>query len=253
MQHGGDGNDTLIGAAGDDSLDGDAGNDQLEGREGNDVLRGGIGNDTLLGGANDDRLFGDVGLDSLNGDAGLDSLGGGLGSDTLADSEDFVWSEQVGASPNLTFDANGLSGDDNDTLIGRVSQVLLIGDERDNRLDAGAFPWTVSLIGGGGNDTLVPSSGNHTGAAVNDKFDLAPGQTLQIAAAQGVLANDSLARNGQRQAHLLTSPSHGQLTLQVDGSFTYTPAAGWVGADTFTYDVRSVFTGQRRRDGHAHR
>ncbi|HLQ45680.1 MAG TPA: Ig-like domain-containing protein, partial [Planctomycetaceae bacterium] len=54
-----------------------------------------------------------------------------------------------------------------------------------------------------------------------------------------VLANDSQARNGQRQAHLMTGPSHGQLALQADGSFRYTPAAGWVGFDSFSYEVRA--------------
>jgi hypothetical protein len=34
---------------------------------------------------------------------------------------------------------------------------------------------------------------------------------------------------------LVSGPSHGTLTLNANGLFSYTPAAGYVGADTFTY------------------
>src|SRR5262249_44343346 len=36
-------------------------------------------------------------------------------------------------------------------------------------------------------------------------------------------------------AVVVAGPSHGQLTLNADGSFTYTPASGFVGSDTFMY------------------
>ena len=38
-------------------------------------------------------------------------------------------------------------------------------------------------------------------------------------------------------ASLLTDVSHGTLTLNADGSFTYTPDADFVGTDTFDYIV----------------
>ncbi len=34
---------------------------------------------------------------------------------------------------------------------------------------------------------------------------------------------------------LVTGPSHGTLTLNADGSFSYTPAANFNGSDSFTY------------------
>src|ERR1700750_1520334 len=58
--------------------------------------------------------------------------------------------------------------------------------------------------------------------------------TASVSARQGVLGNDS-GRPVTLVGH--TDPAHGALTLNADGSFTYAPAAGFHGADTFTYTV----------------
>ena len=44
-------------------------------------------------------------------------------------------------------------------------------------------------------------------------------------AAPGVLGNDTDPDGDPLTAVLVTGPSHGSLTLNADGSFTYTPAA----------------------------
>ncbi|MFO0897485.1 MAG: Ig-like domain-containing protein [Pirellulales bacterium] len=51
----------------------------------------------------------------------------------------------------------------------------------------------------------------------------------------GVLANDEALRGMPLTAELETAPQHGALTLFADGSFQYTPAAGFSGYDSFTY------------------
>jgi hypothetical protein len=53
--------------------------------------------------------------------------------------------------------------------------------------------------------------------------------------ARGVLANDSDPDGDPLTAVLVTGPAHGTLTLDADGSFNYTPAAGYSGPDSFTY------------------
>src|SRR5207245_11302442 len=58
---------------------------------------------------------------------------------------------------------------------------------------------------------------------------------LVVAAAPGVLANDTDVDSATLTAVLGTGPGHGSLTLNLDGSFTYTPAANFNGADSFTY------------------
>ncbi len=64
-------------------------------------------------------------------------------------------------------------------------------------------------------------------------------QQLLAVAAPGVLANDSDTDSPVpfigRRAVLVTGPAHGTLTLNADGSFTYTSAGGFSGIDTFVY------------------
>ena len=57
-----------------------------------------------------------------------------------------------------------------------------------------------------------------------------------VAAPTGVLSNDTDADGtASLTAAVVTGPAHGKLALAADGSFTYTPAAGFTGTDTFTY------------------
>lgn len=56
-------------------------------------------------------------------------------------------------------------------------------------------------------------------------------------AAPGVLANDQTGTSATMEAVINTGPSNGSVLLNADGSFAYTPAAGYLGADSFTYHV----------------
>ena len=77
--------------------------------------------------------------------------------------------------------------------------------------------------------------------ANNDSYTTAEGKPLSVAA-PGVLANDTAAGGATLTAVLVTGPAHGTLTLNPDGSFTYTPAAGFSGSDSFTYQARRART-----------
>ena len=60
--------------------------------------------------------------------------------------------------------------------------------------------------------------------------------TLNVStAAIGVLANDTDTENDPFTAALINQPSHGQLTLNPDGTFSYVPSANFNGIDTFSY------------------
>ncbi|HZY83997.1 MAG TPA: Ig-like domain-containing protein, partial [Gemmataceae bacterium] len=70
--------------------------------------------------------------------------------------------------------------------------------------------------------------------AANDAYKARKNVPLTVAA-PGVLANDTDAGGFSLTAVLVSGPSHGTLTLNADGSFTYTPATDYTGADSFTY------------------
>ena len=68
-----------------------------------------------------------------------------------------------------------------------------------------------------------------------DAYTAYQGVTLSVLAAQGVLANDTDADGRTLTAMLVTGPAHGSLTLNADGSFSYTSNPTFLGADSFTY------------------
>src|SRR3989449_2035508 len=70
--------------------------------------------------------------------------------------------------------------------------------------------------------------------AVNDSFATDEDTALTITA-PGVLDNDTDIDSPALTAVVVTGPSHGALTLNANGSFTYTPAADFNGPDSFTY------------------
>lgn len=75
---------------------------------------------------------------------------------------------------------------------------------------------------------------NTAPVAVNDSgYTVTEGSILSVAAA-GVLANDTDADGNALTAVLVTSPTGGSVTLNADGSFSYTPNAGTT-TDSFTY------------------
>jgi hypothetical protein len=61
------------------------------------------------------------------------------------------------------------------------------------------------------------------------------GVPLLADAGHGVLVNDIGPEGYALTAELVTGPSHGLVQLGSDGSFLYTPEAGFAGADQFTY------------------
>jgi VCBS repeat-containing protein len=82
--------------------------------------------------------------------------------------------------------------------------------------------------------TLTVRPVNDAPAAANDTYTTDADTALTVPAA-GVLANDADADGDALSAVLVTGPANGTVTLNADGSFRYTPAGGFSGADTFTY------------------
>lgn len=88
-------------------------------------------------------------------------------------------------------------------------------------------PATVSI-------TVNPA--NDTPTALNDSYSTNQDSVLNVGAA-GILGNDSDVDGDSLTAILVSGPVHGVVTLNPDGSFTYTPAPGYSGPDSFTYNA----------------
>jgi large repetitive protein len=82
--------------------------------------------------------------------------------------------------------------------------------------------------------TITVASVPDAPAAGADAFGALRDRTLNISA-PGVLVNDSDGDGDPLTAVLVTAPVHGKLTLAANGSFSYTPASGYVGPDAFSY------------------
>lgn len=101
---------------------------------------------------------------------------------------------------------------------------LAIADAQDTALDTDVF------IGAG---TI---QANHPPTAHDDTYADGTGGTF-TEAAPGVLGNDTDPENDTLTVDTssVSTPAHGSVTVNADGSFTYQPDAGFSGLDSFTY------------------
>jgi sulfatase modifying factor 1 len=81
---------------------------------------------------------------------------------------------------------------------------------------------------------IFPPPVNSAPMSIDDSYTATEGTTLNIVA-PGVLANDTDTDGNALTAVLKTGPAHGNLTLNANGSFVYTPTAKYRGTDSFTY------------------
>ena len=88
----------------------------------------------------------------------------------------------------------------------------------------------LSLSGAG---IATAGTSNPALRARDDAYRVRAGRALDVRG-HGLFRNDS-GRPITLISH--TSPAHGALSLNLDGSFRYTPAAGFTGTDTFRYTV----------------
>jgi large repetitive protein len=122
----------------------------------------------------------------------------------------------------LTFNANGsYSYAPASNAHGTVSFTYKASD--------GIFDSNVATV------TIIVTPVNDAPAAVADSYSTAEDTPLSVTAATGVLVNDSDIESSPLSAVLEFGPDHGTLTLNANGSLSYTPAANYNGSDSFTY------------------
>jgi len=83
-------------------------------------------------------------------------------------------------------------------------------------------------------NVTITVTANFAPVAADDAFHTFRNQALSVNA-PGVLDNDEDADGDPLTAVLASEPATGTVTLAADGSFVYTPTAGFAGVDMFTY------------------
>jgi VCBS repeat-containing protein len=121
-----------------------------------------------------------------------------------------------------------------------VSATLPVVDPRVRNLGGGTG---ASLFQVASFDLGNPHPNNVAPVAVNNAYSINEDTVLTVPVATGVLANDTDANaNTTLTAAVVTQPTKGTLTLNANGSFTYTPQANATGSDTFTYRASDGIT-----------
>ena len=83
----------------------------------------------------------------------------------------------------------------------------------------------------------IASASNGPPTAVDDAYTTDGVSDLIVGFEGGVLANDTDPDLDTLSASVVSGPSYGSVVLNTDGSFTYTPDAGFTGPDSFTYEA----------------
>ena len=153
----------------------------------------------------------------------------------------------VSAAAGLTSNAKNANG--------TSLQAMLVTGPQDGTLTLnadGSFTYTPNVHFVGTDSftyTLTNSFGTSTSATVtlavvntapvagNDTYSVAYDQTLSVNTFDGVLSTASDAEGDALTATLVAGPAHGTLSLNANGSFSYTPDAGYTGSDSLQFTV----------------
>ncbi len=217
-------------------------------RPGTNVLAYRFGNGN--GGANDDTGWVTASF-SLNLTAGNQTLllGGYNNKSTSSEEQTSVWFDDVELT--VAGVSNGLLS--NDT--GGATAAIKLTDPTKGTVNMnsdGTFIYTPNA-NANGTDTFTykASDGieesppatvtinitpvNDPPLAVANSYTLAEDTILTVNAATGILSNDTDIDSPSLTAVIVAQPSSGSLTLNANGSFSYTPVVDFFGTVTFTY------------------
>ncbi|HEU0099254.1 MAG TPA: Ig-like domain-containing protein [Allosphingosinicella sp.] len=197
----------IKGTNGSDVINGGSGDDFIQGRLGGDFLDGGDGNDTIQGNEGDDYI---------RGGAGNDFIHGGTGTDTA------VYS---GSVKDYSYNRNG-----EEFFLGHVGGSMIDGYDRLISVERLVFA-----------DAVIDLTQNNAPIAFNDTASTDEDHSVS----GNVLTNDfDWEGDAMTAAPGTFNGVYGTLTLNANGTYTYTPyastqalALGQNVTDNFTYVV----------------
>jgi VCBS repeat-containing protein len=184
------------------------------------------------------------------------ALPGGSGGGATVVSGNLLANDDAGADGDDIISVNGVTPDGNGVITVVTSAGMLkvytvafdshvAGDyvyvlQHGTSATQNVFTYTLrDFDGDTSSTTLTVPIVDGAPIVAADSYSTAEDTPKIVAAASGVLANDSDV-DGVLTASLVSGPSHGTLTLNADGSFTYTPNANFDGQDSFVYRANSV-------------
>ena len=271
---------TVVGIA---SIDGGAGADTIFGSAAADILVGGAGNDRLDGGAGDDiviygGLFRSYVVTIAGGSITVDGTSISDGVDRL-DNVEVVRFSNGDLTGGVFVDPDNVAPTavddiviaDEDTSIA----IDVLGNDTDGNADAlfvvslgAASHGAISLNGDGtiryvprtdyqGEDTFTYTMSDGRGGSDTGlvRVTVLPVNDAPLAADDRAFTEletpvriDSLANDVDREAHAMwvsnvAVPGNGSAVIDGDGAIVYTPNPGFVGIDTFSYDVTDALGG----------
>jgi VCBS repeat-containing protein len=167
----------------------------------------------------------------------------------VANGDSYATNEDVA----LTVNAPGVLGNDTDRENNALTAVLVAGPTKGMLTlnPNGSFSYTSNANYNGGDSftykvtdgtfesglatvSLTINPVNDAPAATADSYMTDEDNALTVPAT-GVLANDGDVDGDALAAVVVDQPAHGTVSLNANGSFTYTPTAGFNGEDFFTY------------------
>ncbi|PTN12512.1 cadherin-like domain-containing protein [Nitrosomonas aestuarii] len=170
--------------------------------------------DTFFGYGGDDNLYGGEGNDILHGGAGDDDIDGGSGIDESV-YQGYYADFSITADTYYTYVSDTVGNEGNDRL--RKVETLRFAD---GTYDVASGVFTPALV-------------NAAPVAEDDSAVTAQDTSVII----DVLSNDSDPDGDLLSVAQLGAALHGSVVQNANGTLTYTPDAGFSGADSFTYTV----------------
>ena len=213
----------------------------------------------------------DVGSYAISSD-----YGGATGFDVSSDSKTQTIQQASTTTAVTQINPNTITDGQSTTITATVTSVTTVSAGSVQFRDNGADIGTAQPVSGGTAQLTRSFSGPgphpitavYTGSANFAASSESPSQPLTVTAANaaptvnadsynslvedtpftataanGLLSNDSDPDSDPLTASKVTDPTHGSVSVNPDGSFSYTPAADYNGPDAFTYSAD---------DGHGH-